>query len=109
MTKHIPHRSGDKTIRVSDEVFEAMQAQAKPFKDTPDSVLRRILGLPPKLRDVRTRGPERLPEDHNSRCKAVTNSGKQCSFKAQTGIHFCGMHWTPERQKQSDWPPRVED
>ncbi len=34
--------SGGRTIRVSQEVFEAMQARAVAFEDTPDSVMRRV-------------------------------------------------------------------
>ena len=33
------------TIRIDDEVFEALKSHAEPFVDTPNSVLRRILGL----------------------------------------------------------------
>lgn len=34
------------TIRVDDEVYKSLQAQAVPFQDTPNSVLRRVLDLP---------------------------------------------------------------
>ena len=33
------------TIRIDDDVFAALQKDAKPFVDTPNSVLRRLLGL----------------------------------------------------------------
>jgi hypothetical protein len=33
------------TIRTDDEVYEWLRSQAKPFDDTPNSVLRRIAGL----------------------------------------------------------------
>ena len=33
------------TIRVDDEVYERLQKAAKPFVDTPNSALRRLLGL----------------------------------------------------------------
>jgi Mrr N-terminal domain len=33
------------TVRVDDEVFSSLQEQATPFVDTPNSVLRRVLGL----------------------------------------------------------------
>ncbi|MEU1699045.1 MULTISPECIES: DUF4357 domain-containing protein [Streptomyces] len=33
------------TIRVDDEVYEELQRRAKPFVDTPNSTLRRVLGL----------------------------------------------------------------
>ncbi|WP_137233866.1 DUF4357 domain-containing protein [Streptomyces sp. BPSDS2] len=34
-----------RTIRVDDDVFAALQKRAEPFTDTPNSVLRRLLGL----------------------------------------------------------------
>ncbi|MFD5618437.1 hypothetical protein [Streptomyces yangpuensis] len=34
------------TIRVDDQVYEELQNRAKPFVDTPNSTLRRILDLP---------------------------------------------------------------
>ncbi|MTD57827.1 restriction system modified-DNA reader domain-containing protein [Amycolatopsis pithecellobii] len=34
------------TIRVSDDVFDELQRRATPLVDTPDSVLRKALGLP---------------------------------------------------------------
>ncbi|MEV0782136.1 hypothetical protein AB0I52_03920 [Streptomyces sp. NPDC050423] len=40
-------------IRVDDEVFAALQSRAEPFTDTPNSVIRRLLGL--------TRPPGALP------------------------------------------------
>ena len=33
------------TIRIDDEVYVSLQSQARPFEDTPNSVMRRILGL----------------------------------------------------------------
>jgi negative regulator of replication initiation len=33
------------TIRIDDEVYAWLQSQARPFEDTPNSVLRRIAGL----------------------------------------------------------------
>jgi len=35
------------TIRIDDEVYASLQAQASPFVDTPNSVIRRLLGLGP--------------------------------------------------------------
>lgn len=33
------------TVRIDDEVYERLKSQAEPFVDTPNSVLRRLLGL----------------------------------------------------------------
>src|SRR5437870_5750691 len=35
------------TVRVDEEVYASLQARATPFVDTPNSVLRRLLGLGP--------------------------------------------------------------
>lgn len=37
-----------KQIRVSREVYKDIQRRAKPLVDTPDSVLRKVLGIVPK-------------------------------------------------------------
>lgn len=44
-----------RNITVDDEVYAALEGNAKPFVDTPNSVLRRVLGLPD--RDVDS-GPQ---------------------------------------------------
>ena len=36
------------TIRIDDDVFDELKGHAEPFVDTPNSVLRRLLGLAPK-------------------------------------------------------------
>lgn len=38
-----------KVIRIDDEVFAWLQSHATAFKDTPNSVLRRIAGLDPRV------------------------------------------------------------
>ncbi|MCW6008412.1 hypothetical protein K1W54_28295 [Micromonospora sp. CPCC 205371] len=52
------------TIRVDDDVYHRLQQEAKPFVDTPNSVLRRLLDLDgpaPKASDVdRARGAGEL-------------------------------------------------
>ncbi len=45
------------TIRVDDEVYARLQAEAKPFVDTPNSVLRRLLGLPSAPADTTAKLP----------------------------------------------------
>jgi len=48
-------------IRVDDDVFEALQKQAIPLVDTPNSVLRRLLGLAGVVReDHREKGARRV-------------------------------------------------
>lgn len=43
------------TIRIDDEVYEWLQKMARPFEDTPNSVLRRVAGIektPPKEEEM---------------------------------------------------------
>ncbi|WP_236790050.1 hypothetical protein [Amycolatopsis sp. GM8] len=44
------------TIRISDEVFSELKRRAEAFVDTPDSVLRKILGLTDAAKTSRTGG-----------------------------------------------------
>jgi hypothetical protein len=48
-----------KTIRIDDEVWAALQKRARAFEDTPNSVLRRVLGID-RLNSKR-RATHRLP------------------------------------------------
>ena len=50
-----------RVIRVDDEVLAWLQSQATAFVDNPNSVLRRVAGLPPKegVRIQTIRGPSR--------------------------------------------------
>jgi Mrr restriction endonuclease-like protein len=36
------------TIRIDDEVYDRLKEHAEPFVDTPNAVLRRLVGLPPR-------------------------------------------------------------
>lgn len=38
-------KKATRTIRIDDEVFEALSKLAQPLRDTPNSVLRRLLGM----------------------------------------------------------------
>jgi len=49
------------TIRVDDDVFSALQKRAKPFVDTPNSVLRQLLGLNGKRRRETVRQSSESP------------------------------------------------
>jgi Mrr N-terminal domain len=57
------------TIRIDSEVLDKLKEQAEPFVDTPNSVLRRILGLAPAVEngdidDGATTGARPLPKAH---------------------------------------------
>jgi hypothetical protein len=45
------------TIRIDDEVFALLQAEAKPFVDTPNTVLRRKFGLDPRQAGTTANSP----------------------------------------------------
>ncbi|MFQ5903791.1 MAG: winged helix-turn-helix domain-containing protein [Candidatus Binatia bacterium] len=52
------------TIRIDSEVIEALRKQAVPFEDTPNSVLRRILGLDERRKpEQQLRNGQRAPID----------------------------------------------
>lgn len=42
-----------RTIRVDLEVWAELKKRAEPLEDTPNAVIRRLLGLPPKERAKR--------------------------------------------------------
>jgi hypothetical protein len=50
------------TIRIDDEVFDALKRHAEPFVDTPNSVLRRLLELPTN-REQHTEEQKDVPPD----------------------------------------------
>jgi hypothetical protein len=45
------------TIRIDDDVYDWLQRRAKPFVDTPNSVLRRELGIVGAAQPIPLRGP----------------------------------------------------
>src|SRR5258708_1010765 len=47
----------NKQIEVDEDVFRRLASEAKPFVDTPNSVLRRLLGLPEPGQITTDRGP----------------------------------------------------
>ncbi|MFE2278601.1 hypothetical protein ACFXAE_15400 [Streptomyces sp. NPDC059454] len=58
-----------RTIRIDDEVFAALQALSEPFVDTPNSALRRLLGLDlpasgstPVEQEIDDQGEEGFPQ-----------------------------------------------
>lgn len=83
------------TIRIDDDVFEALKTQAEPLVDTPNSVLRRLLGLtssrevprdgieePRVSDDVRQEKPHR---PKRRRQKTARGSGKTSRTRARRG------------------------
>ena len=66
------------TVRIDDEVWEALQKRAKPFVDTPNDVLRRMLGL-----------------DHGASASSGTAPGKKAKMRMRIGA---------TRQDEYRWP-----
>jgi 5-methylcytosine-specific restriction protein A len=56
------------TIRIDDDVYAWLQEQARPFEDTPNSVLRRVAGLDRKTE-------ERNMDDRSSTLKGKGKTG----------------------------------
>lgn len=91
------------TIRIDDEVFEALQKQAEPLVDSPNDVLRRVFGLHKARRDTAT--------DHEeaARQRTVRDIVEECISQYEnveldetnaTFIHFAPRSWTsPHLQK----------
>ena len=59
-------------IRIDDDVFQALQSGAKPFVDTPNSVLRRLLGI--DVLEEGRRSEELSSANHRSVSEGATKS-----------------------------------
>jgi hypothetical protein len=91
-----------KVIRIDAEVWAELQHRARPLEDTPNSVLRRVFGLP----DGGT-GPERLEprvarllalvQDLVGRMPQVEAARKGYSFLSHTGIVVADLRPQKER------------
>lgn len=70
------------TIRVDGEVYKLLQDQAEPFVDTPNAVLRRVLGLPIQqalglLDEVDTSESGRMPISRRPQAKKSASSANK--------------------------------
>ncbi|MCX4798232.1 hypothetical protein OG497_30170 [Streptomyces sp. NBC_01242] len=63
-----------RTIRVDDDVFARLQSLAEPFTDTPNSVIRRLLGLadPSATQAGRPASPVHSPADDSPLAALIT-------------------------------------
>jgi Mrr N-terminal domain len=83
------------TIRIDAEVFEALKEQAEPFVDTPNSVLRRVLGLravtdsPPLEDEPERRGPRRSTKSSS----APRKRARSRSARATPGSILAEEHY----------------
>ena len=75
------------TIRIDDEVYAWLQRKARPFEDTPNSVLRRIAALDPEPAEAKQHSNEgqmadksMRPDDQRQNAKTLAN---QWNVKAQ--------------------------
>ena len=84
-----------KTIRIDDQVYAELQRRAKPFEDTPNSVLRRLLELdPPRQQGELTAqlDPDFFLFPHNR--LEFENAGKLADWlrgdlKSRGGMYLC--------------------
>jgi hypothetical protein len=63
------------TIRIDEQVYERLKAQAEPFVDTPNSVLRRVLGLEP------VRGEDSKAEGERAAVSAAASAPRRRAGK----------------------------
>ncbi|HEY40677.1 MAG TPA: hypothetical protein G4O18_02330 [Dehalococcoidia bacterium] len=67
------------TIRIDEDVYSWLKSQAVPFKDTPNSVLRRLAGLDTNKRAVIETRKEKKGED--KMITAIRTSGRRLTGK----------------------------
>ena len=86
------------TIRIDQDVYEWLQAQAKPFEDTPNTVLRRFAMLDAKeiSRDGFNRSSARNKRDRSA-------SGKRLSIRENLMVAKAYYHW------EGTWFQRVNE
>jgi len=71
------------TIRIDQEVFDELKKHAEPFIDTPNSVLRRVLGLSEAHEAVNGSGDD-LEESVGSASELARSGGRQRRRRAKT-------------------------
>lgn len=64
------------TIEVDSEVWEALKAEAEPFVDTPNTVIRRKLGLGPPSDPVSAQGDGAQPHESPRRSRRRSSNGR---------------------------------
>ena len=86
------------TIRIDEEVYAWLQGNARPFEDTPNSVLRRIAGLEMPDQEIRM-GQSATPSE--ARQKPALSKGTSARFRsARTGRGRMGVDG---KQKNEEW------
>jgi hypothetical protein len=78
------------TIRIDDEVYEVLQHKAQAFVDTPNTVLRRVLGLTGETAQVgATRRPSNPPGELSPLLKAaLLKAGEELVWKRRKSTHI---------------------
>jgi hypothetical protein len=87
------------TIRIGDDVYEHLQQHAEPFVDTPDSVLRRLLGLADGAQEEPPAGDHSSPAEPAQAARAE-HDGPPATTAAANGAGK-GMRSTPARASKS--------
>ena len=73
------------TVRIDDEVYEALKKQAEPFIDTPNTVLRRVLGLgAPAIVDAEDGGLAEV-SDKKKPTRAAASAGRRPKARGARG------------------------
>lgn len=90
------------TIRIDDDVYSWLKAQAEPFEDTPNSVLRRIAGLgersgvevPEVKLATETQAPGPQPRvGHESSRRPNSGSGKEMARRYGLTVSQARYNW----------------
>ena len=99
------------TIRIDDEVFEALQKQAVALVDSPNDVLRRVFGLnnakPQRETDREAAVRQRTVRDILEQCISQYNE-LELVYSSAVFIRFASRSWTsPHLQKGTEKPGRI--
>jgi hypothetical protein len=76
------------TIRIDDEVFEALKRHAEPLVDTPNSVLRRLLELPSNREEAPSdhdEAPSQTPRQVRGRRRGTRRGSRPSAKRARPG------------------------
>src|SRR4051812_6227175 len=81
-------------IRIDDDVYRALQGRAEPFTDTPNDVLRRVLGIEDDASDAPDlrKSPARESNSSSSGRRRRTNSGRALNERWSVGARDAKYH-----------------
>lgn len=87
------------TIRIDDEVYQWLQDQAKPFEDTPNTVLRRIAKLESARDDSATEGQDLQAMPQAKKQLSGNMLNKEWNVGAKHALYHRDGHWYNNLQR----------